>query len=69
MAYTGQMECSVETWVKRHNRHIHLYQPEKSAAAEYRISLGQYPVQKSKCMDCIIAEVTEIELHPNNMNR
>jgi hypothetical protein len=45
--------------------------------AKHSIKLGHHIqfhdtnilAMKSRCMECIIREVTEIELHPNNMKR
>jgi MarR-like DNA-binding transcriptional regulator SgrR of sgrS sRNA len=67
----------IETRIKEHHGHICLYHPEKSAVAEHSIKLDhqrqvQYVIflaKKSRQMDQIMREVTEIELHPNNMDR
>jgi hypothetical protein len=75
--YIGQTSCSIKTRVKEHQHHIHMEHPDKSAVAVYSISLG-HCIQlqdttilstKSRHMDWMIREATEIELHPNNMNR
>jgi hypothetical protein len=75
--YIGQTGRSIETRVKEHQCHIHLQHPDKSAVAEHSINLGHH-IQlqdttilstKSRSMDQMIRETTEIELHPNNMNR
>jgi hypothetical protein len=77
--YIGQTGRSIETRVKKHQRHIHLehLDLDKSAVAKHSINLG-HCIQlqdttilstKSRYMDWMIREATEIELHPNNMNR
>jgi hypothetical protein len=51
--------------------------PEKSAMAEHSVKLGHHTqlnnttilFAKSRYMDWVIREATQIELHPNNMNR
>jgi hypothetical protein len=75
--YIGQTSCSIETRVKERQPHINLEHPDKSAVAEHSINLG-HCIQlqnitilstKSRDMDWMIREATEIELLPNNMNR
>jgi hypothetical protein len=75
--YIGQTGRSIETRVMEHQRHIHLQHLDKSAVAEHSINLD-HRIQlqnttilstKSRYMDRMIREATEIELQPNNMNR
>jgi hypothetical protein len=75
--YIGQTGHSVDTRLKKHQRHIHPEHPNKSAMAEHSINLGHH-IQlqntttistKPRYMDRIIREAIEIELHPNSMNR
>jgi hypothetical protein len=73
----GQTGHSIETRVKEHHQHICLYHLEKSVVAEYSINLGHLIqlqnssilAKKSRWMDWVIREATEVEFHPNNMNR
>jgi hypothetical protein len=66
-----------EKGVREHNKCIHWYHPQKSAVAEHNINLGCFVqlqkasilAKKSRCMDHIIREVTEIELHTDNVNK
>jgi hypothetical protein len=59
---------SIETRIKDHHCHIHLYHLYKSAVAEHSINMGHCSlpndnsimVKKSRCMDRIIREVTEV---------
>jgi hypothetical protein len=75
--YIGQTGRSIEMRVKEHHRHIRLYHTEKSLVVEHSINLGHHIqlqnasilAKKSRCMDCNTQEVTEIKLHPYNMNR
>jgi hypothetical protein len=75
--YVGQTGCSIETRVKEHHQHIHLYHSEKSAMAEYIINLCHWIQlqnasilsKKLRWMDQNIKQVIEIELHPDNVNR
>jgi hypothetical protein len=54
-----------------------LYQPEKSAVAEHSIELGHWIkfqetevlTKTSCCMDRLVREAIEINLHPNNIDR
>jgi hypothetical protein len=75
--YIGQVGHSSEIRIKEHNQHIRLHHPEQSAVAEHRINLGHHIqfydtsilAKKQRHMECIIRKTTEIELHPNNMNK
>jgi hypothetical protein len=72
--YTGQTGHSSETRVKEYHQHIRLEHLDKSAMAEHIISTGsciklQTTRILSRHVDRMIREATEIELHPNNMNR
>jgi hypothetical protein len=63
--------------IREHHQHIRLYHSEKSAVANHNINLGHciqfhdtsILAKKSKCMECIIREATEIELNPENRSR
>jgi hypothetical protein len=74
--YIEQTGRSIEARVKKHHQHIRL-RPKKSAVVEHSINLD-HQIQlhntsilanKSSYMDQIIGEATEIDLHPNNINR
>jgi hypothetical protein len=75
--YISQTGCSIETRIKEHQRHTCLGHPDKSTVAEHSIILSHsikfqnntILSNKSRYMDRMIREATEIELHPNNMNR
>jgi hypothetical protein len=75
--YIGQTGRSIDTRIKEHHRHICLAHPDKSAVDEHSISRGNH-IQlqntkilstKSRYMDWLIKEATEIEQHLNNMNK
>jgi hypothetical protein len=70
--YIGQTGCSTDTMLKEHQWHICQEHPDKSAMAEHSINLGHHTAilsTKSRCLDHIIREASEIEHHPNSMNR
>jgi hypothetical protein len=56
--------------------HLRLGQPNKSVVAQHALETG-HRVDFNTCrlartkgyMDCIIKEATEIQLHPNHINR
>jgi hypothetical protein len=63
--------------LKEHQRHIRLEHPDKLAVAEHSIDQG-HRIQfhnssilatKTRYMDRIVREATEIELDPYNINR
>jgi hypothetical protein len=66
----GQTGCSIKTRVKEHQHNIRLEHPGKSPVAEHSINVG-YRIQlqnttilfiKSRYMDWMVREATEIEL-------
>jgi hypothetical protein len=67
---------SIEIRVKEHHQNIRLEYPDKSAVVKHSISLGHHVYlqdtrilpTKSRYMVRMIGEVTEVELHVNNMN-
>jgi hypothetical protein len=65
----------VETKEKDFHSHIYLTQLDKLAVEEHmfnrehNIKLAGYQNRFQITMDCITREMTEIELHPNPMNR
>jgi hypothetical protein len=76
-AYIGQTGRSVDIRLKEHHRHVKLQHPDKSAVAEHSIDQGHcikfhnssILASKTRYMDRIVREATEIELHSNNINR
>jgi hypothetical protein len=71
-----QMGCSVDVRLKENQRHIRLEHPGKLAIAEHNIDQGHciqfhnstIIATKTRYMDCIVREATEIELHPYSVN-
>jgi hypothetical protein len=68
---------SVDIKLKKHQGHIRLEHPDKSAVAEHSIYHGHriqfhnssIPATKTRYMNRIVIEAIEIELHPYNINR
>jgi hypothetical protein len=83
LVYTARPESAVkpephiETRNKKHQRHVRLDQPHKSAVAEHFINLGHrinlqdttIPSTKPTYMDWIMSGANKTEQHPNNMKR
>jgi len=63
--------------IEEYHWHIKLYHPDKSFWAEHNSNLGHciqfndtsVLAKKPGCMEHIIKEVREIELHPDNLNK
>jgi hypothetical protein len=76
-AFIGQTGRSVDIRLKEHQRHIRLEHPDRSAVAEHSIDQGQrfqfhsssILYTKTRCMNRIVRDAIEIELHPYNINR
>jgi hypothetical protein len=75
--YIGHTGHTIKTRVKEYRCHTQLEQPDKFAIAEHSINQGHciqlqdttFLSTKSRYTDWMIRETTEIELHPNIMNR
>jgi hypothetical protein len=72
--YIGQTGHSVDARLKEHQLHIHLEHQGKSAMVVHSVDLG-HRIQfhntyiLATMTQYIVMEVTETELHPDNMNR
>jgi hypothetical protein len=74
--YTGQTTHLAETRVIGHHQYICLCCHEKSAVAEHSINMGHHNqlqdisiLAKNQTHELDRLGVTEVKLHPNNMNR
>jgi hypothetical protein len=75
--YIGQTGHSIQTRIKKHQWHIQLYHLKKSTVVEHSINSGHHIqdhytrilAKKSRCMEHIIRDVIQTELHSNHMNR
>jgi hypothetical protein len=75
--YIGLTRRSIEARCKKHMRHIHLEQPEKSAVVETSINIGHHTDCSSTSMldreagymECLVKKAIEIRLNTRNINR
>jgi hypothetical protein len=73
----GQTGCSVDIRLEEHQWLIRLEHPDKAAIAEHSIYQGHcihfhnssILATKTRYMDRVVREATEIEFHPYNINR
>jgi hypothetical protein len=76
MVYTGLTAHSVDIRLKEHQQHIQPEHPDKMAVAghsiDHRLHIqfhnSSILAMKTRYMDHIVREDTEIELHPYNIN-
>jgi hypothetical protein len=75
--YTGQTGRSIETRYKEHDQQLHVYQLDKSTVTDHSTESGHWIkfqetvvlAKTSNYMDQLVKGATEIQLHPNNVNR